>query len=58
MKRHEHRFTLLYTTFGPYGRQDVHIHHCTDEDCTAVMIGDHRHCGGVKKQPHKLEVLR
>lgn len=45
-KRHRHTFTALYYHFGPYGRQDVHVHACFDEDCSRVIIGEGRVCGG------------
>jgi hypothetical protein len=43
-KRHTHTFTALWWNFGPYGRQDVHVHDCFDEDCGRVVVGTGRDC--------------
>ena len=43
-KRHRHEFSGLWFHFGPYGRQDVHVHTCFDEDCSRVVIGEGREC--------------
>lgn len=43
-KRHKHDFTGLWWHFGPYGRQDVHVHSCFDEDCDRVVVGSGRKC--------------
>jgi hypothetical protein len=56
-KRHRHEFTALYSHFGPYGRQDVHLHLCFDEDCHRVLVGDGRDCDG-KAESHHRETLR
>lgn len=48
VKHHEHTFTALYWHLGPYGRQDVHVHSCFDEDCHRVLIGSGRRCDGVE----------
>lgn len=49
-KRHKHQFSALWWHFGPYGRQDVHVHSCFDhaEDdvCHRVLIGPGRDCDG------------
>lgn len=55
-KRHRHTFTALYYHFGPYGRQDVHVHACFDEDCSRVIIGEGRVCGG-ERTNHWRETL-
>ena len=50
-----HEMTSLYTHFGPYGRRDVHIHHCMKSECSdVVLVGDGRACGG-KGAPHHFE---
>ena len=58
-RRHRHEFTLLYWHFGPYGRQDVHVHSCrpwNDERCIRVLIGKGRECDG-KSESHHRETL-
>ena len=55
-KRHRHTFTALSYHFGPYGRQDVHVHPCFDEDCSRVIIGEGRVCGG-ERTNHWRETL-
>jgi hypothetical protein len=56
-KNHKHTFTALWWHFGPYGRQDVHIHNCTDDDCDRVLIGEGRDCKGADKTKHWRETL-
>jgi len=56
-KRHKHTFHGLWYHFGPYGRQDVHVHPCWDDDCDRVMIGDGRVCDRTKRTHHR-ETLR
>ena len=55
-KRHKHTFTALWWHFGPYGKQDVHVHSCCDEDCARVLIGEGRACSG-KAEDHHRETL-
>lgn len=55
-RRHKHTFSLFYWHFGPYGRQDVHVHSCWDEDCDRVLIGWSRECDG-KPESHHRETL-
>lgn len=55
-KKHKHIFTALWWHFGRYGRQDVHVHSCFDEDCDRVMIGEGRSCSG-KVEDHHRETL-
>lgn len=43
-KRHKHTFSSLWFRFGAFGRQDVHIHPCFDEDCERVVIGEGQDC--------------
>ncbi len=43
-KRHKHEFTALWWNFGPFGRQDVHVHDCFDRECSRVVIGAGRDC--------------
>lgn len=43
-KRHRHTFHALWFNFGPYGRQNVHVHPCWDRDCERVLIGEGRDC--------------
>jgi hypothetical protein len=52
-KRHKHEFTALWWHFGPYGRQDVHVHDCFDEDCDRVVVGDGRDCDGQGESHHR-----
>lgn len=54
--RHKHIFHSLWWTFGPYGRQDVHIHDCHDEECARVIVGESRRCEGLE-QKHWRETL-
>jgi hypothetical protein len=61
VKRHPHVFTALYWHFGPYGRQDVHVHSCQPWDdsgdrCARVLIGPGRNCDGDRKS-HWRETL-
>lgn len=53
--RHFDGFTALWWHFGPYGRQDVHIHSCFTEGCWRVIIGTGRACG--KRSVHHRETL-
>jgi len=56
MNRHKHDFHGLWWTFGPYGRQDVHVHDCyVKEDCDRVLIGPGRMCDSTL--PHHRETL-
>jgi hypothetical protein len=41
---HEHEFTALWWHFGPYKRQDVHIHSCFTEGCDVAAVGLERSC--------------
>lgn len=62
-KRHPHEFSLLYWHFGPYGRQDVHVHSChagnwlpdrrDDDPCDRVLIGEGRSCDGRPESHHR-----
>lgn len=52
-KRHRHIFHALYWHFGPYGRQDVHVHPCWDDDCDRVVIGAGRKCSGGAETHHR-----
>ena len=62
-KRHRHEFHALWWCFGPYGRQDVHVHSCVKDetedgpwkgDCDRVLVGPGRDCTAV---PHHRETL-
>jgi hypothetical protein len=56
--KHKHWFTALWWNFGPYGRQDVHVHSCIEDepgDCERVVIGDGRNCK--PDAPHHRETL-
>lgn len=48
--KHKHVFAALWWGLGPYGRQDVHIHSCTEGepgDCARVVVGpDRKRCDG------------
>ncbi len=56
-RRHKHEFTALWWYFGPYGRQDAHVHSCFTDDCDRVLVGQGRSCDG-KPESHKRETLR
>lgn len=48
MTRADHKFHLLYFHLGPFGRQDVHIHPCTEhEQCEMEYVGLGRNCGTI-----------
>lgn len=53
VKRHPHEFTALWWHFGPYGRQDVHVHSCFTEGCDRVLVGAGRSCSGSGKDHHR-----
>lgn len=53
MSGHRHEFHALWWHFGPYGRQDVHLHPC---DCGTELVGVGRECGG-PDTPHKRKQL-
>lgn len=57
--RHRHWFSAMWWHFGPYGRQDVHVHSCIkethDERCDRVVIGEGRECKS--NQHHWRETL-
>ena len=55
-KVHRHVFTALWWNFGPYGRQDVHVHDCFTEGCQRVVIGQGRNCK--RGAEHHRETLR
>lgn len=57
VRRHTHEFTALWWHFGPYGRQDVHVHGCFTEGCDRVLIGEQRECSGSMSDHHR-ETLR
>lgn len=46
--RHKHKFTLLYTHFGPYhaNHRAIHYHVCMNSECNLVLVGMGRECGG------------
>lgn len=47
-----HEYHGLWWNFGPFGRQDIHLHPCTaHERCSMEMVGEGHDCEG-KKQPH------
>jgi hypothetical protein len=48
MKRHRHEYSRLWTHFGPFGDQSVHLHPCVHGDggCSHVLIGNGRNCDG------------
>jgi hypothetical protein len=50
---HRHEFTALWWTFGPYGRQDVHVHSCFTDGCDRVLIGPGRDCDGDPATHHR-----
>lgn len=56
-RRHKHVFHGLWWKFGPYGRQDVHVHDCREPSCERVLVGVGRECQG-KDSPHHRETLR
>lgn len=53
----------MFWHFGPFGRQDVHVHSCHagewrpaprhDEPCDRVLIGEGRECDGRPKSHHR-----
>lgn len=49
-RRHVHEFTSLWTHFGPYGNQEVHVHTCHVEGCDVVLVGPGRNCK--RTDPH------
>jgi hypothetical protein len=57
-KKKKHEYSLLWTHFGPYGDQDVHLHPCVshvdDEshECSLVYTGDGRDCAGINDGTH------
>ena len=51
MGSHTHEFHGLWWTFGPFGRQDVHMHPCATTGCGSEMVGEGRTCGG-PSTPH------
>jgi hypothetical protein len=58
--KHTHWFTSLYWHFGPYGRQDVHLHSCIEEGkrgarCKRLLVGTGRECDA--KSVHRQETL-
>jgi hypothetical protein len=55
-KRCRHTFTALWWHLGPYGRQDIHVHSCFNQDCSRVLIGKGRKCDG-KPETHHRETL-
>jgi len=59
-KRHRHEFSLLCWHFGPYGRQNVHVHSCRPwddgEPCGRVLVGKGRECDG-NPETHWRETL-
>ena len=55
-KKHEHWITALWWHFGPFGRQDVHVHSCIEGSrCQLVLIGEGRNC--TKEAEHWPEKL-
>lgn len=61
-KRHRHEFSMLWWHFGPYGRQDVHVHSCyagawdrqpPEGDCERILIGEGRDCDGRPESHHR-----
>lgn len=58
VRRHKHTFTALWWHFGPYGRQDVHVHSCFTDGCDRVVIGAGRECDVTNGQKHWRETLR
>lgn len=52
-KHHRHKFHGLYYHFGPFGRQDVHVHPCLNDDCARVLIGTGRECSGDAADHHR-----
>lgn len=43
----KHEYSKLWTHFGPYGDQTVHVHPCIKhKDCDSALIGDGRSCNG------------
>lgn len=54
--RHRHEYSALWSHYGQYGPQDVHLHYCVGDDCDAVLIGDTRKCEG-KAQRHRRTTL-
>jgi len=55
-KKHEHWITALWWNFGPFGRQDVHVHSCIEGSrCQLVLIGEGRNCtNDAEHWPEKL----
>lgn len=46
---HAHWFSAFPCHLGPYGPQDVHLHHCIEGepgDCDDAIVGLGRDCGG------------
>lgn len=43
---HDHDFHGLFWTFGPAGRQDVHLHPCDIGSCEYEMVGPGLKCDG------------
>ncbi len=55
---HEHWFTAIPTHLGRFGRQDVHLHHCVEDDgCDVVLAALGRSCSVNLGQPHHRKVL-
>jgi hypothetical protein len=56
VKKHKHKFTALYTHFGPYriNPSAVHYHVCFDTSCDRVLVGTGRECN---KEEHWRETL-
>lgn len=52
-----HLFSLLWTNFGSFGDQSVHVHPCSNSDCDdAILVGEGRTCAG-KGSPHKIQIF-
>jgi len=52
---HAHWFSAFPCQLGPYGPQDVHLHHCIEGepgDCDDAIAGLGRDCGG-RDTPHE-----
>jgi hypothetical protein len=46
MSDHKCDFHAMFWRLGKYGRQDVHLHPCTTENCERELVGEGRVCNG------------
>ena len=61
-RKHRHEFSAIGWTFGPFGRQDVHVHSCyagcwtgalPEDACQRVLIAPGRECDGEPASHHR-----